>query len=110
MGWHASDLTLHRLSHALITGWLSIWKAGSDQARLHADALVDLRVERVPLAATWLCRFVAEEATDRLLRDEVGAALRATWLEGGSQGRETLEWRGVVDPWAEEYGVNFVFS
>ena len=94
---------LSRVTHALVTALLSIWKAGGDQARLHADALVDLRVEGVPLAATWRSRAVADACFAQLEGAGVGEELHRLWRAGGCGDRETFEWKQVVDPWPEAH-------
>ena len=67
----ASSTLAARAHHALVVAWLAIWKAGADQARLHADVLLDLRVKGVPLTATWRSEHVADKTKAVLEEAEV---------------------------------------
>ena len=88
-----------RMNQALVVGWLSIWKAGGDQARLHADELIDLKVRGVPLPATWRVRDVAAKTEELLARDPVSLGLRERWSRGRGAGQRTQERHLEVNPY-----------
>jgi predicted acylesterase/phospholipase RssA len=85
-----------RLVDTNILAWLAMWKAGTDQARLAADALVDLRVKDVPLPATWLGPGVAQKAGDLVRSQDLGRRVLAPWRAGGRGRGAVLEVRGEV--------------
>ncbi|MCK6506880.1 patatin-like phospholipase family protein [Myxococcota bacterium] len=85
-----------RLVDTNILAWLAMWKAGTDQARLAADALVDLRVKDVPLPATWMGPGVAQKAGALVRGEDLGRKVLAQWRAGGRGKGPVLEVRGEV--------------
>ena len=91
-----SSSLLGRVVDLDILAWLAIWKAGTDQAQLSADALVDLHVKDVPLPATWRAPEVAQKAGAFVRSASLGGKVLAQWQAGGRGRGAVLAVRGEV--------------
>jgi len=62
---------LERVTDAVTTAWLTLWKAGTAEAERYADVLVDVRISGVGLAETWRAPEVVDALRHEMMHEDV---------------------------------------
>ncbi len=83
----AVGTVFERVSDAVTTGWLTLWKAGTAEAERAADVLLDVRIQGVGLSETWraddivdaLARELREERVVERIMDRYRSGRVPTW-------------------------------
>lgn len=74
-----------RITDAIITTWLTLWKAGTAEAERYADVLIDVRIQGIGLAETWRGPEIVEALTTQLAERRVTSLIAERYLLGARE-------------------------